>query len=166
VLDLSQWIEIWASGITSSPPTFDDVLSSSPVNTRDQIIQHLRLKVEQLVSIVSRERARVVQLPSAGNAASNVDADEGILAALHNSYVGPGALRSEGPRHDNDHVDIDDIRIAPTHQELICHVPPFLPSTLHGAPHPSPPESAERLLDIQYRLLREELTYVTGIPTV
>lgn len=86
--------------------------------------------------------------------------DEGTLAALHTTYVAPGELREEGPRHDNDYVDIEGIRIAPTHEELVCRLPPFLPANIYGAPHPLPSESPERLLDTQFRLLREELTCV------
>ncbi|KAI6021428.1 hypothetical protein BKA83DRAFT_166314 [Pisolithus microcarpus] len=47
---------------------------------------------------------------------------------------------------------------APTHEELMCPIEPFLPATLYDAPHPASAESMERLLDIQFRLLREELT--------
>ena len=82
----------------------------------------------------------------------------GSVAALHNAYEGPGAARPEGPRHDNDYINIADIQIAPTHAELTSPLHPFLPANLFGAPHPLPPESMEQLLDIQFRLLREELT--------
>lgn len=92
-----------------------------------------------------------------GGTASVAISEEGDIAALHNAYEGPGSLRPEGPRHDNDFVDINDIRIAPTHNELISRISPYLPANIHAAPHPYSPESMERLLDIQFRLLREEL---------
>ncbi|EKM54252.1 uncharacterized protein PHACADRAFT_174761 [Phanerochaete carnosa HHB-10118-sp] len=158
VLNLSDWVNIWAIGITTASPTFDDALASAPPQAREQIIQHLKAKVEQLVSIVNREHSKLERSKQSRPVPTAVDSDEGIIAALHNSYVGPGELRPEGPRHDNDHVDIEDIRIAPTHDELICRIPPFLPSTLYNAPHPARLDSPERLLDIQFRLLREELT--------
>ncbi|KAI0812709.1 P-loop containing nucleoside triphosphate hydrolase protein [Irpex lacteus] len=158
VLDLSRWLDAWIEGISASSPTFRNTLTSSPVHTREQICRHLRTKTDQLVAIVNREyeRTKPVAQPQAGPRATT--SVEGILAALHNAYVGPGDLRPEGPRHDNDFVDISEIRIAPTHGELTCRIPPFLPANLYGAPHPLPQESIERLLDIQFRLLREELT--------
>lgn len=158
MLSLSNWVDTWAAEITAPQPTFDDALTSAPLQTREQIVQHLKSKVEQLVSIVNRERAKTERTKQTRQSPAVADSDEGTIAALHNSYVGPGVLRPEGPRHDNDHVDIENIRIAPTHQELICRIPPFLPSTLYDAPHPAALDSPERLLDIQFRLLREELT--------
>ena len=156
----------WIAGVTSVPPTFDDYLATASPVKRDHIIQHLNNQVDRLISVVQRkngemehmeQQARNMSLTTAPSAAVS----EGLLAALENAYEGPGKLRREGPRHDNDFVDISDIRIAPTHDELTCRIPPFLPANFYGAPHPFPPESTERLLDIQFRLLREELMYVT-----
>ena len=79
------------------------------------------------------------------------------IARLAQTYDPPGVLRPDGPRHDNDSLDIEDIRIAPTHQELFCPVQPYLPVFSHDAPHHLPANSMERHLDIQFRLLREEL---------
>lgn len=75
-------------------------------------------------------------------------------------YVGPGTERPEGPRHDNDFVNIQDIAIAPTHEELTTLEPPYLPYNIPNAPHSFPNGSMQRLLDINFRLLREELMYV------
>ncbi|KIP05604.1 hypothetical protein PHLGIDRAFT_147296 [Phlebiopsis gigantea 11061_1 CR5-6] len=158
VVQLNTWFESWVDGVTSDPPIFNDPLTSSPLSAREQVIHRLEKKYEQLVTIVNREHARTERSNAPPQKMIKDVTNEGTISALHNSYVGPGQLRSDGPRHDNDHVEISDIRIAPTHEELICRVAPFLPSTLHGAPHPYPPESPERLLDIWYRLLREELT--------
>lgn len=154
----SGWLDTWIDSVAGPTPSFADSLTTSPIETRRQICQHLRAKFDQLIAIVDREHSKSQRAKSAHTVIPQSASDEGILAALHNSYVGPGILRPEGPRHDNDHVDIGEIRIAPTNEELVCRVPPFLPSTLYGAPHPSPPDSSERLLDIQFRLLREELT--------
>jgi hypothetical protein len=73
-------------------------------------------------------------------------------------YEGPGEIRSKGPRHDNDFADISEIRVAPTHEELVCRTPPFLPGNFYEAPHHLETGSMARLLDIQFRLLREDLT--------
>ena len=71
---------------------------------------------------------------------------------------GPGDERREGPRHDNDFVEIAQIQIAPTNGELVCRIPPYLPYNVPNAPHTYAADSIQRLLDIQFRLLREELT--------
>ncbi|KAL8883396.1 MAG: hypothetical protein Q9192_007191, partial [Flavoplaca navasiana] len=65
----------------------------------------------------------------------------------------PGELSSNGPRHNNDHEDIDDIQILPTAQEINSTRLEYLPlnnaknSHLAGLP---------ALLDRQFRLLRED----------
>ncbi|KAJ3544380.1 hypothetical protein NM688_g5751 [Phlebia brevispora] len=157
VHDIKQWLDIWTAAISSKPPAFQDPLTSSSEQIREQICKHLADKVDQLVNIVDRDHNKA-QRPKKQVQVQAGSSEEGMLAALHNSYVGPGETRQEGPRHDNDFVDIADIRIAPTHEELVCRIPPFLPANLFGAPHPLPSESPEKLLDTQFRLLREELT--------
>lgn len=155
----------WVAGVISTPPTFDEPLTTTSSSARDHIIQHLNGQVDRLVSIVERKNGEMERIEQrmqnlALAAAPSGAASEGLLAALENAYEGPGPLRQGGPRHDNDFVEIADIRIAPTHDELTCRIPPFLPANFYGAPHPFLPESTERLLDIQFRLLREELMYV------
>jgi len=129
---------------------------------RDHITGYLKTKVDRLCQIVAREQARLDRAQGRVHNTSSVlpasNMDEGIISALHITYDGPGVLFSQGSRHDNDFIDIQDIRVAPTHQELISRIPPFLPANLYDAPHPLPKGSMERLLDIQFRLLREELT--------
>lgn len=93
----------------------------------------------------------------ARNAAAHATADN-IVGALFQGYEGPGEERQGGPRHDNDFIEIAQIKIAPTNEELISRIPPYLPANIPNAPHTYPPDSIHRLLDIQFRLLREELT--------
>jgi len=86
---------------------------------------------------------------------------QAFTSRLTNTYEPPGTLRDGGtPRHDNDFTDIRDIRIAPTHEELSCPLQPYLPVFLPMAPHHLPVNSMQRHLDIQFRLLREEMMYV------
>ena len=80
---------------------------------------------------------------------------------LAHTYEPPGTLRDGGARHDNDFTDIRDIRIAPTHKELLCPIAPYLPVFLPMAPHHLPVNSMQRHLDIQFRLLREEMMYAS-----
>ncbi|KAI4189062.1 MAG: hypothetical protein L6R41_001729 [Letrouitia leprolyta] len=65
----------------------------------------------------------------------------------------PGALSEFGPRHDNDHSSIVDIKILPTDQEIQSSRVEYLPSndpTTHHLP------GLAGLLDRQFRLLRED----------
>ncbi|KAI4273758.1 MAG: hypothetical protein L6R38_006265 [Xanthoria sp. 2 TBL-2021] len=65
----------------------------------------------------------------------------------------PGALSELGPRHDNDHADIFDIKILPTTDEIQSPRLEYLPSsdpTKHHLP------GLAGLLDRQFRLLRED----------
>lgn len=165
VQKLAEWTNTWIIGVIADPPTFHDSFSKAAAKTKEHITSHLRGKVDRVVSILEREQARIDRMSNnrTQQVRSTATSDEGVIAALHSTYEGPGIIRASGPRHDNDHVDIEEIRIAPTHEELISRTKPFLPANLFGAPHPLPAESMERLLDIQFRLLREELTYVVEI---
>ncbi|KAG2106489.1 hypothetical protein BD769DRAFT_1654653 [Suillus cothurnatus] len=155
VMNLQKWFVEWKTGVQDNPPSFDDFLGGLQPTVRDLLIQTLNEKIHKLVSIVEREQGKEKR---PDRQKQSVPSNEGILAALHSGYQGPGAVREGGPRHDNDFEDISDIRIAPTHEELMSRIPPFLPVNFFGAPHPAPLESMQRLLDIQFRLLREELT--------
>jgi hypothetical protein len=126
----------------------------------------MKSRIERLVSIVDREQMKIDDslrqstLSSASWSARNAaKANTGTVAALLTTFEGPGLSRQSGPRHDNDAEHISEIRIAPTNQELMSRDPPFLPANFYGAPHIFPDGSMQRLLDIQFRLLREELTY-------
>ena len=68
---------------------------------------------------------------------------------------GPGEFSALGPRHDNDHVDIRDISILPTTDEILSLRPPYMPSKDPHAPHRIPLGQA-RLLDIDFRQLRHD----------
>lgn len=83
--------------------------------------------------------------------------DKALLDALEMTFEGPGQLRRDGPRHDNDFKDITDISIVPTHSEICSSIDPFLPANIPGAAHHLPVDSMSRLVDIQFRLLREEM---------
>ena len=164
VKKLQSWLDVWVQGITSEPPKFETVFNNN-ISARTHIIAHLSTNVTGVADIVDREQARldrtrkkdVRENPTSG---SRNCRQEGLAAMMHVAFEGPGAFCSTGPRHDNDVAEIQNIRIAPTHEELICQAEPFLPANFYDAPHHLPQESMERLLDIQFRLLREELTYV------
>ena len=161
IRNLESWVTTWTNGISTVPAIFDDPIKDGSAEARAHIIHHLTGKVIRLIAIVDREQGKLNRASQKTSSVSGSNlSNEGIIAALRTTYDGPGTDRPEGPRHDNDHLEIDQIRIAPTHEELISRIPPFLPSNFYGAPHPLPPDSMQRLLDIQFRLLREELTCV------
>ena len=65
----------------------------------------------------------------------------------------PGALSLDGPRHDNDHEDIANIKILPTAQEIQSTRSEYLPIRDPAAWHRP---GIRGLLDRQFRLLRED----------
>ncbi|GBE80241.1 hypothetical protein SCP_0214510 [Sparassis crispa] len=159
VLDLATWFNTWADDVCASPPRFDDVITSANTNIRNLTIAQLREEITRLQTIVEREAAVANRLrrPAVQTSISSVQRQQALVAQLVQTYDPPGQLRPEGPRHDNDFEDISSIRIAPTHEELLCPVPPYLPVFVHDAPHHHAAHSMERHLDIQFRLLREEM---------
>ncbi|KAG0279807.1 hypothetical protein BGZ95_000157 [Linnemannia exigua] len=79
------------------------------------------------------------------------------LVQLHHFYDPPGQLSEDGPRHDNDLVDIADISVLPTQLEIVSKRNPFLPSNdVPEAPH-FLPLGWRRQIDIHFRLYREDM---------
>jgi hypothetical protein len=136
-----------------------DPITSSKAEVRSLSLSQLRDEVLRLRSIVRREsgvadeQRRPFQSPTV-TAAQKAQA---LLARLKQTYDPPGDLRNGGPRHDNDFAEISRIRIAPTHEELICPLDPFLPHFIPNVPHHLAAGTVEKHVDIQFRLLREEL---------
>ena len=156
---LTAWIEEWEDDISSSTPSFDDPLKD--FDKRSFVIRHLKDRAQKVSNIIERERAALDRSSARRRAKDEKEAAARAgdgAAAFEFGYEGPGEEREEGPRHDNDFVDIAQIQIAPTNGELVCRIPPYLPYNVPNAPHTYAAESIQRLLDIQFRLLREELT--------
>jgi len=72
---------------------------------------------------------------------------------------GPGNLSSHGVRHDNDHIDIRDIQILPTTDEILCRKLPYMPRKDDNTMHHLAP-GQQRLMDINFRQLRYDNTEV------
>ncbi|CAB4491510.1 P-loop containing nucleoside triphosphate hydrolase protein [Rhizophagus irregularis] len=71
-------------------------------------------------------------------------------------YDPPGELSKYGPRHDNDFLEISKIAVIPTKDEILASREPSLPSFMLD--HPDfLPDGISRLLDMQFRLLREDM---------
>ncbi|KAF8997694.1 hypothetical protein BDQ17DRAFT_1428824 [Cyathus striatus] len=159
VEDIVQWFEVWAADVSSNSSRFADGIATAESSVRRAMISQLREEVQRLLDIVQRENEHAERLkrpsgPTGITAAQRAEAD---IMRFTQTYDAPGELREGGPRHDNDFVHISDIRIAPTNAELLCPHPPYLPVFRSEAPHHLRENSMERHLDIQFRLLREEL---------
>ena len=162
VMDLAAWFDTWAADVSASPPRFEDSLALSPVNISNLALSRLKDEIDRLKTIVQRESQTAERLkrPTQRVALSPEQRREALYSQLAQTYNPPGSLRPEGSRHDNDKENVADIRIAPTHSELLSPIAPYLPVFLPEAPHHLQAGSMERHLDIQFRLLREELMYV------
>ncbi|KAG8921251.1 hypothetical protein FRC02_000362 [Tulasnella sp. 418] len=157
VQSLTEWLNTWADSVTPMYPSFNDSVTGLPVESRTFLIKQLRKSLYDLSQIVDRAEGATSRRVSKPVGASLALDDEALVNGLMLTYEGPGNLREGGPRHDNDFEEISKIRIAPTHAELVSTVEDFLPANVPGAPHHLPSTSMQRLLDIQFRLLREEL---------
>ncbi|KAG8833026.1 hypothetical protein FRC17_000149 [Serendipita sp. 399] len=148
---LSSWINLWKAG--GFIDTDIDDLHARRV-TRDRLDRDL----ERLLSMATRESKAFTRKSGIHNQnGSRGPHSASLIGPLAIHYDPAGNLRPDGPRHDNDIEDIRVTSIPPTEAEMTCKVSPFLPANIPGAPHHLAAESMERLLDIQFRLLREEL---------
>ena len=72
-------------------------------------------------------------------------------------HDGPGCLSIKGPRHDNDHTNIQNIRILPTADEILARRAPYMPYKDFHLPH-FLGAGQQRLLDTLFRQLRYDST--------
>ena len=112
---------------------------------------------EQLLQVGGRSLARIRQRLGVG-AAIPLLGDRPPQQKSHRPVfdIGtdlPGALSELGPRHDNDHADIFDIKILPTTEEIRSTRLEYLPSNDPTKLHLP---GLQGLLDRQFRLLRED----------
>ncbi|GAV98679.1 protein [Lentinula edodes] len=157
IRELRSWFDTWNKAISQRPPSFDDNLDE---DLRQLTVDQIRDSIGRLQEIIKREQAAAQTRKKPAKSpivVSEADRNQALLTRLKQSYDPPGHLRKDGPRHDNDGVEISTIQIIPTHAEMLCPVPPYVPVTLPDAPHHCRKDSMERLLDVQFRLLREEL---------
>ncbi|KEP47695.1 NFX1-type zinc finger protein [Rhizoctonia solani 123E] len=156
---IATWFDEWLVALDSSP-RFQDECTTYATDKREFIIENLRRDKERILRIIHRGQTVITnnEVNMSHELLSGVE--PGLLAAFERNfdYDGPGELCETGPRHDNDFVEIETIRVPPTRDELLCEDDPYLPPNFFEAPHFHDPRSIERLLDIQFRLLREELT--------
>ncbi|KAG8985372.1 hypothetical protein FRB90_004755, partial [Tulasnella sp. 427] len=160
VRNLSGWLEQWGNAICMFHPQFSDGIVSLSLEQRRFAVSQLTKSIKPLVDLVERSEATIRRAQDKPQRAARMDPatrQRGLLLQMEVTFQPPGNLREAGPRHDNDHASIKDIRVVPPHSELACTTETYLPGNIAGAPHHLPAESMERLLDVQFRLLREEL---------
>jgi hypothetical protein len=157
VENISQWFSIWKSG------GFVDGWVSENDHEKEMTLDRLQKQLNRLSHIVQRESAMRDGHPAdndlghSGNEqlVPQVSTPEGL--GMDYEPADHLRIREIGPRHDNDFENIRSIEIPPTQDEMLSAVAPFLPENIPGGAHHLPDGSMERLLDIQFRLLREEL---------
>lgn len=152
--NLENWFKEWSLGLCATPALYTNPFDAEDI--RDHVVDLIEGKIDQLRAILERCRAP--------RPAASVPTAVLVRDTDDTAFQGPGDLRVGGPRHDNDLVAIEEIRVAPTQSELLSEYDPYLPYNYHGAEHHKEAESMSRLLDIQFRLMREELVYVFFFP--
>ncbi|KXN82346.1 NFX1-type zinc finger-containing protein 1 [Leucoagaricus sp. SymC.cos] len=163
IQQFAKWFEIWARDVSATPSRFQGPVSSIPDTQRELTIAHISDEIDRLVAIVERESGTVLRPRNSYSKSifAHAQRSQARMFQLAQTYEPPGELRTNGRRHDNDFESIEKIRIAPTHSELFSPVAPYMPVFSPDAPHHLPADSMERHLDIQFRLLREELISTT-----
>jgi hypothetical protein len=152
------WFLRWEPEAIASSPEFADPPAGLDASERLFVVGNIKKDISTLVEIAARIEGctpRQIQSPNTGTKGKGTTL--ALIATVAMTYVGPGDIRPDGPRHDNDFRDIQNIKIAPTHDELTSPYNPYLPANLPGVQHHLPLDSMERLVDIHFRLLREEL---------
>lgn len=150
-------VDGWFNSWSTSTHSFDDGWKPGTEEMREHQISVLRRDLERLCAIVLRETAVIHRWqPTPAPLHTTEGTRPGLQLVLLATYAPPGDLSPHGPRHDNDHADIREITIEPSEAELISTTPPCLPANIPDAPHHLRAGSMERVLDIQFRLLREE----------
>ncbi|KIM21900.1 hypothetical protein M408DRAFT_29151 [Serendipita vermifera MAFF 305830] len=151
---VSEWFNEWKLG------NFIDGWVPESDHSKKITLRKLKHRVDCLLSIVEREFAYASR---ASEKAYDPTSSPPIIgsdtqAQSHEiSYGHFGSPFGLDPRHDNDFDNIRLISIPPTQEEMMSQTPPYLPENIPEARHHFPKNSMERLLDVQFRLLREEL---------
>ncbi|KAG8955990.1 hypothetical protein FRC04_006439 [Tulasnella sp. 424] len=159
VTKLVEWSNTWAIAVCASPPSFQDPIAGWSSSGKAFAVDRMKKSIDSLFEVVERAEGSTLRRSDLGRDAINRESNsQALLDGLQMTYDGPGSLHEGGaPRHDNDLEDVSKIQVVPTHAELTCPVGPYLPANIPGARHHLPGSSMERLIDVQFRLLREEL---------
>lgn len=160
--ETTQHEDLSSIAVTASLAVLEKILE---LNQTAQLVPEFTSIVNDLVNLIPEEL-----LHAGGRSLARVRQRLGLGAAIPLSKgrpvkqksprpvfeVGqdfPGALSELGPRHDNDHADIFDIKILPTTEEIQSSRLEYLPLS-DPTKHHLPGQAG--LLDRQFRLLRED----------
>lgn len=153
---LAEWVADWSLG-AAAEDGWKKLSSEQQTFSRDRLLDGLSRLNVLLQSARSEIAPNAPASAALMNKAPSQAAQLGQMVLMRRNFDPPGELREQGPRHDNDFAEIHRIQIAPTTAELQCKTEPFLPATVAGAPHHLPEDSVARLVDSQFRLLRQEI---------
>lgn len=158
-------------GVYTLVRALDELLEREPKVAFHDDLPALMDSIEQMIEVTSLQdhlatnhgmdgmqsvrRLRGIIQRRTGMLQINNAEDAGITTSAASSTF-PRNIIIPSNRHDNDRLDITDIRILPTEEEIRSNHPEFLPSTdfrqLHFIQDP-----AQRLLDTHFRLLRHDI---------
>lgn len=159
VTKLVEWSNLWAIAVSASPTLFKDPIAGWSLQGKDFAVNSLKKSISVLFEVVEQAEGSTLRRSDLSRGVGARESrSQAVLDGIQMTYDGPGVHHEGGkPRHNNDHADVSKIEVVPTHAELTCPVGPYLPANLPSARHHLPGSSMERLVDIQFRLLREEL---------
>ena len=153
----------YAEGLTA---TLSVLHAICQLHQNAQVLEELPPIVETLAACVPPEivyhearqlLAKIQRRLDLGNTLSSASVRTAVQKSIRPKFKFqrdlPGDLSEEGPRHDNDHADIIDIKILPTAEEIQSSRQEYLPSNDPSEGHLP---GLEGLLDRQFRLLRED----------
>lgn len=149
----------WQNSFSTQQGNSNDPLYSN-INRRDYFFFILDKEFKKVKQVIKKHSKRTFlnEQNSIDESSLGTYREKSRLADLKRSYDPPGELSHRGPRHNNDFSDISKISIIPTQEEILSDRAPFLPTNIPGAPH-FLPEGIARLLDSQFRLLREDMLH-------
>ncbi|GES78947.1 P-loop containing nucleoside triphosphate hydrolase protein [Rhizophagus clarus] len=147
----------WQNSLLTQQRDSGDPLYSN-VNRKDYFFFILDKELKKVKQVIKKhsERSFLNEQNSIDESSLKHYKEKSQLADLKRLYDPPGELSKFGPRHNNDFSDVSKISIVPTEEEILSERQPFLPTNIPEAPH-FLPEGTERLLDSQFRLLREDM---------
>ncbi|RIB01467.1 hypothetical protein C2G38_2127553, partial [Gigaspora rosea] len=163
VTKIEQAKKLWKDNLQQNiGSTYDEPLASN-VARREYFFTILDREIDSMNKLfnyrqpilLSQETQRILYTKS--NKPASYYGKLAKRVALMIDYDPPGELSKNGKRHDNDFVEISEISIIPTKEEILCDRDPFLPTTNIDDTLHYLPKGARRLLDTQFRLLREDM---------
>ncbi|CAG8662243.1 8370_t:CDS:2, partial [Diversispora eburnea] len=135
------------------------LLSSDPLATdkeqRKYFFMVLDREIDRMNGMLRKPKNNLLDIKKASPAEDYKQVARN--ADLKRTYDPPGELSVHGSRHSNDFAEISEISIIPTTDEILCRREPYLPVISGDDDLHHLPKGAARLLDRQFRLLREEM---------